>query len=202
MEVINRTILDMDMYLTNMERIAMKYLTYPSGVYYIEGNREPLTNSHYITHYLRKKKASKDPYHPIYAMYIMESAFYLYLRKRMTEGTVDNAEELIVSNPLTPGGVCIYDGLHNYTEYSDVVIKYIPNISNDDLNSMVIDIKKNLKWIEKVSSKAPYAIYNINSSGKNIVIEESLDIRAFRFQEAQVYQEILNECKEYDNHEY
>ncbi len=194
MEIVNRTILDIDHCVLGIETIAMKYLTYPEGVYYVECNREPMTNSKFISHYIKKNKASKTPLHPLYGMYMLRDAFYKYLRESIADGELDG-EHLLTGNPLIPNGHKVYEGYFSGMTMEHIVLEYIPDIDSSDLHAIIKDLDYGLKWIKGVSNRNPYAIYNINVSGKHVVIEELIDIRAYRFQEAQEYNEIVKECE-------
>jgi hypothetical protein len=199
-EVICRTILDIDHCVLGIEKIALKYLSYPTGVFYVEGIREPMTNSHYVSHFIKKKVASETPLHPLYGMYMLRDTFYLYLRELIATSDLTNAETILNTNTLIPNGDKIYEGYHQALTVEDIVKHHIPNINEDDLIDVIKDLNHNKKWIKKIAKQRPLSLYNINISGKHIVIEEGIDIRAYRFQEAVVYNEIVAEIAREEFH--
>lgn len=210
-EVINRNIIDIDDRAIPIEIILLKYLKYPEGVKYINGTRLPLTNENLIKKYNEENKTSDTPIHPLYGMQLLQESFYLYLRQTISTSEIENAESILDDNPLITKmydnslltDMCIkyYPTTRGKETLHEIILDFVPNIKKDDLQQLLNLLNTNQKVIVDITKHNPYSIYNINIDNRYIVIEEEIDIRAYRFQEALKYQDYVLAVKKEYTHE-
>jgi len=171
--------LNIDTIATNAEIILSKYVErqiYCNNVWYVRGKRCPLSSRSIVDKYKKTNLLSNKPWHPYLILPVLADFLEHY------QYGYTSYPELFMGNTLMKS-MSSYNTTPDTTDV-DIILSYVPNIEDGDLQRLVkIFYALYKSALKPIYINAPDAIYVLNTDTSMYYLAQHEDIRAYRYME-------------------
>jgi len=171
--------LDIDNGMVIVEDIIARYIhpeEYTGNVWYMRGNRYPLTSRKDIERYKKFNLIRNTPWHPYLSIPLLADILEYYQYKHAT------SPKLFKTNPGGPSAT-IYTTTPNISD-TTIIKRYVDNISDEDLLVIAnLFLEMYNKCFKDIFISYPDSVYTLCAETNMYQLIRHDDIRAYRLNE-------------------
>jgi len=179
--------LDIEGELLLIERVFSKYLELPDGLVFTNGKRYPIEDRSLLTH-IPERLRHDEPTAAILCTECISTCIVNYVV------SFCQMKSLLFTNKLLTTSKSLVDVLYTDDEINELLIKYIENISHEDIvyieDIITSSIYKKIDMIMSINNANK--ISRLRHDSIPLYLEFTDDVRAYRYEETLLNPERLN----------